>query len=135
MLQLASGWAAAALFLLIVDAIWLGLVARDFYFSRIGALMREDVWLGVASIFYIFYSLGVVILVSLPATRGDGLPQALIFGAVLGLCAYGTYDITNLATIKGWPVSVVVVDMAWGAFITAMTAGAGYLAMRALGSG
>jgi len=129
MMQLAAGWAAAAIFLLIVDAIWLGVVARDFYFSRIGGLMREDIWLGVASLFYIFYSLCVVLLVSMPAARGEGLTQALIFGAVLGLCAYGTYDITNLATIKGWPVSVVVVDMAWGAFITALTAAVGFMAI------
>ena len=135
MLQYLVGWLAAAFTLLAIDAVWLGFVARDFYQRQIGQFMRDDVWFGVAALFYIFYSLCVVILVAAPALRSGGLGQALLFGAILGLCAYGTYDITNLATLRGWPVTMAIVDMAWGTFLTAMISGAAYLAMGLVKAG
>ena len=122
-------WAVTFAAFIIIDAIWLGLVANSFYQSRIGALMREQVWFGVAGAFYVLYTVAVLILVVLPAHKSGSMTQALMTGALLGLCAYGTYDVTNLATLRGWPVSVAIVDMVWGTLLTATIAAVGYQTM------
>ena len=127
-----TGWAAASVVLLAIDAVWLGWLARDFYFRQLGPLMREEISFAVAAVFYIFYSLAVVILVSMPMLKnGAGVGQVLLFGAILGLCAYGTYDITNLATLKGWPSLVSMVDWAWGTVLTGTVAMLAYFVTRA----
>jgi uncharacterized membrane protein len=119
--------------LLVLDAIWLGLVARTFYRDQLGDLMLASPALGIAAIFYLFFTAAVVVLAVLPAVSAASIGTALAYGAILGLAAYGTYDITNLATLKNWPVSMSIVDMAWGTFITAMTAAGGYAAVRYFG--
>lgn len=119
---------------LVADAIWLGLVARSFYRDQLGPLMLASPNFAVAAIFYIFFAAAIVLLAVMPGVRAGSIMTALVYGAVLGLAAYGTYDITNLATLKGWPVIVSVVDMAWGAFITALAASCGFLAARQFGA-
>jgi uncharacterized membrane protein len=116
--------------LLVLDGIWLGLVARTFYRNQLGELMLPQPNLAIAAIFYLFFTVAVVMLAVMPALGTGSLLRALLFGAVLGLAAYGTYDITNLSTLKNWPVLVSVVDMAWGTVITAATAGGGYAVAR-----
>lgn len=116
--------------LLIADAIWLGLVARTFYRDQLGALMLPAPNFAIAAIFYVFFAMAVVLLAVMPGVKSGALTTALCYGAVLGLAAYGTYDITNLATLKGWPLAVSLVDMAWGTFVTAFSAGCGLLACR-----
>lgn len=86
--------------------------------------------LGVALLFYLVYVVGVLVLVVLPALDAGSLAKAVLGGALLGLVAYGTYDITNLSTIQGWPVIVAVVDLAWGTTLTAVVSAAGYLVGR-----
>jgi uncharacterized membrane protein len=125
-----AAWGAAAVVFLVIDAIWLGLVATSFYARALGDLMLERPKLGIAAVFYVGYSFAVVLLVSAPAARSGALGQALVHGAVFGLAAYGTYDITNMATLKNWPVAMSLVDMAWGTFLTAVAAAAGYAAWR-----
>ncbi len=115
---------------LAADAIWLGLVARTFYRDQLGALMLPSPNFAVAVLFYLFFAAAIVILAVMPGMKANSLPLALGYGAVLGLAAYGTYDITNLATLKGWPPVVSLVDMAWGTFVTALAAGCGFLAAR-----
>ncbi len=105
--------------LLVIDGVWLGVVAKSFYKNQIGHLMREGVvWPAVAA-FYIIYALVITILVSQPALQKGSWIQALASGALLGLAAYGAYDFTNLATLKNWPILVTMVDLLWGIFITA----------------
>jgi uncharacterized membrane protein len=116
--------------LLIADAIWLGLVARTFYRDQLGDLMLPSPNLTIASIFYVFFAMAIVLLAVMPGVKAGLFLTALGYGAVLGLAAYGTYDITNLATLKGWPPIVSVVDMAWGTFVTALSASCGLLACR-----
>jgi len=123
-------WLAVTAAFLAIDSVWLGYVARGFYQRHIGALLREDFNLGVAAAFYALYAAGIVFLVVL---RAPGAGQALLMGAVLGFCAYGTYDLTNLATLKGWSVTASMVDLAWGTVLTAVAAWVGYLAMSRLG--
>lgn len=113
--------------LLVADAIWLGIVARNFYKTHLGELMLPSPNLALASVFYIFFAAALVLLVVLPGVKNGTLLQTALYGAVFGLAAYGTYDITNLATLKNWPVIVSIVDMAWGTFVTALSASAGYV--------
>ena len=125
-----KAWAGAAALLLIVDAIWLGLVARGFYVRQLGDLMLESPNLAVAALFYVMYSAAVVILASGAAARSGSLQDALLLGAILGFAAYGTYDITNLATLKNWPLVMSLVDIAWGTVLTAAVSAVGFWLLR-----
>lgn len=127
-------YAATALVLFPLDALWLGVVARSFYVSRMGDLMLPQPRLGVAAAFYLFYVAGVVWFASLPNLTSGSLVSALIAGAALGFIAYGTYDATNLATLRGYPASLALVDLAWGTALTAVSAAGGlYIATRWFG--
>lgn len=119
--------------LLVLDAIWLGLMARTFYRDQLGDLMLPQPNLAIAAIFYVFFAMAVVLLAVLPAVTAGSLGTALVYGLVLGLAAYGTYDITNLATLKNWPVMVTVVDLVWGGFVTAAATAGGFMAVRWFG--
>ncbi len=123
-------WGVTAIVFLVIDAVWLGLIAASFYRRELGVLMLDQPKLQVAALFYIGYTFAIVLLAAAPAARSGSLSQALLYGAVLGLAAYGTYDITNLATLKNWPGTMTLVDMAWGTFLTATAAAAGYAAFH-----
>lgn len=125
----AIAYLATAFVFLAIDYVWLAYIAKDFYARSIGHLMREVPDFGAAAGFYLIYVAGVVFFAVLPAESWKG---AALRGALLGLLAYGTYDMTNLATLKGWPWKMAAVDMAWGMFLTASAALGGYLAIRNL---
>ena len=125
-----KAWGGTAAFILIIDAVWLGLVAKGFYARQLGELMLDQPRLSIAAIFYVMYSAVVVLLASGPAFRSGSLQDALVLGAILGFAAYGTYDITNMATLKNWPAFMSVVDMAWGAILTAAASAVGYWLLR-----
>jgi uncharacterized membrane protein len=118
---------------LVLDALWLGVVARRFYAAELGEMLRDDPRWGAAGLFYLIYVLGVVVLVVLPALEARSPTRALALGALLGLVAYAAYDLTNLATLKGFPVRMVVVDLAWGTVLTGAVAWVGFLVGRGLG--
>ncbi|MDR9785538.1 DUF2177 family protein [Rhizobium redzepovicii] len=126
-------YAGTFLTLLVCDGIWLGLVARNFYRDQLGALMLPSPNLAVAALFYLFFAAAVVVLAVLPALSAGSIATAFLHGAILGLAAYGTYDITNLATLRNWPLTMSLIDMAWGTLLTGVTAVGGYLAVRILG--
>lgn len=107
------------------DLIWLSLTARTFYKKHLGHLMAEQPLWWAALILYVLFIGGLQVLVIEPA---DSLSTAVWRGAVYGLVTYGTYDLTNLATLKGWPPVVAAVDMAWGAFLASAAAAAGFYA-------
>jgi len=116
------------LVLLVLDLIWLGVVAKGFYQEQLGHLMRPDVrWLP-AVLFYLIYVAVVVAIVVVPAVEQQSLGRAVLFGALFGLAAYSAYDLTSLALIRDFPIKVAVVDLAWGTFLTATVSGAAYLA-------
>ncbi|MCU0790009.1 MAG: DUF2177 family protein [Nitratireductor sp.] len=132
MLRYLLTWVSVTAVFLAIDAVWLALVAKGFYQKHIGGMLREEFLMAPAALFYLFYTLCLVILVIVPSVKAASPLQAVFLGALLGLCAYGTYDMTNLATLKGWPVIVSVVDMAWGATITAFVCWVGYMVMSRL---
>ncbi|MGA2362387.1 MAG: DUF2177 family protein [Candidatus Aminicenantales bacterium] len=102
---------------LAIDMAWLGLVAKNFYAKRIGFLMKTDINWTAAVLFYLLFIIGLVLFVIMPAVGKNSWVHALSFGALFGLIAYATYDLTNLATLKDWPLIVTIVDLAWGAVL------------------
>ena len=123
-------YVAAAVVFFGLDFVWLGLVAKSTYRSWIGHLMRDEIHAVAAILFYLVYVVGLVIFAVAPALKDSAWQTAALYGALFGFFAYGTYDLTNLATLRGWSVSVTVVDMAWGAILTASSSLAGFLAAR-----
>lgn len=121
-------YAAAALIFFPLDFVWLSTMGRNFYFKQLDGLLLDQPNLSIAGLFYLAYLAGVVVLV---VAQADGnVIKAALMGAVLGFVAYGTYDLTNLSTVKGFTAAVAMVDMAWGTVLTAAAAAAGTWASR-----
>ena len=118
-----AAYAVMALTFLAIDIVWLGYVARSLYKEHLGPLMVENIDLGAATGFYLLYVLGVVVFVVMPALQSGGWQRAVMMGALFGLVAYATFDLTNLAVMKGYPATIAFIDMAWGAVLTATSAG------------
>ena len=109
-----------------LDMLWLGVIARGFYQKQLAAILRPDVQWGPAVGFYLLFVVGVMVFAVAPALERGSLGRAIWSGAFLGLVAYATYDLTNLALARDFPTIVAVVDMAWGTTIAAVVAAAGY---------
>lgn len=109
-----------------IDMIWLGLVAKNFYRGQIGSLMKTDVNWVAAIIFYLIFISGLVVFVITPAMEKGSLSHALLFGALFGFVCYATYDLTNLAVAKDWPLLVTIVDLIWGAVLAASVSSVTY---------
>ncbi len=123
----------ALLILFVLDMVWLGFVAKDFYREQLNSLMKTDVTWTAAILFYLLFSAGLVLFVIAPALEKNSLLQAILYGALFGLIAYATYDLTNLAILKHWPLLLSIVDMAWGAALAAVVSGLTYLIAIKLG--
>lgn len=112
----------AAIAFVVIDSIWIGVIANKFYKSQMGKLLLDKPKLGPAIIFYVLYIFGLIYFAVNPALADGQWTTLLGSAALLGLVMYATYDLTNLATLKNWPKKVVVVDMAWGSFVTTAVA-------------
>ncbi len=105
--------------MLAIDSVWLKTMYSRFYQPHIGHLLADQVRYGPAAAFYVIYAAGLVILVLQPAmAAGSGMGRVFLYGAVYGLMAYATYDLTNHATLKDWPAIVTIVDLVWGTLLT-----------------
>lgn len=111
---------------LMIDGVWLTLIAKNFYAKHLDFLMTKTPNLFAAGLFYVIYVFSLVVLIITPALQKGSLMSAIATGALFGLCAYATYDLTNLATIKDWPVLVTVVDLVWGTFLSGAVVGISY---------
>ncbi|MBN1567673.1 MAG: DUF2177 family protein [Acidobacteria bacterium] len=111
----------------IIDLIWLGVVARGFYQKHLGYLMRTPINWTAAIVFYLLFIIGIVFFAVRPALEAQSPMRALIYGALFGFFTYATYDLTNLATVKDWPVIVTIVDLAWGTVLCGAVAWGSYL--------
>ena len=114
-----------AIVFLALDVVMLKKVMYPLFSSNIGPMMLEDLRMGPAAVFYLFYVVGVVWFVSIPALNVGSIAQAFFAGSVLGALAYGTYEFTNFATLKGWTAQMVTVDVIWGAVLTGTSAAVG----------
>jgi uncharacterized membrane protein len=134
MIHLAVAWAGSLVAFLILDIAWLGLVARDFYHVRLAGVIDMQVNWPFAGLFYMLHVIGVMVFVTVPAVQGGtGVGGVLLRGALYGFFTYATYDLTNLATVRGWPVGLAFVDIAWGMLLNAAVALAGFWILRRLG--
>jgi len=109
-----------------VDFVWLTKLSTGIYRPRLGELLLDQPNLLIAGLFYLFYVGGIVYFAVAPALADGGWSKALVAGLVLGFVAYGTYDLTNLSTLRGWPWSVTLIDLAWGTALTGVAAVLGF---------
>jgi uncharacterized membrane protein len=117
-----------------IDLVWLSTMTARIYKPRLGDLLAEQPKLAVAACFYLLYVVGIVALAVVPGLREGNVIGAVWRGALFGLLAYATYDLTNLATLRGWPWEIAVVDMIWGTTLTAAVSAIGYYAGRLIGT-
>jgi len=108
---------------LVIDLLWLGVVARSFYQDQMGHLMRANVNWVAAMVFYLMFVAGIVVLVVWPAIERESLPGALFLGALFGLVTYSAYDLTNLAVLEGFPIKIALIDLLWGTVLCASVSG------------
>ncbi len=122
--QFFVSYLSTALVFLALDAVWLTVMADRLYRPAIGSIMLEQFALAPAVIFYVIYIVGVVVFAVAPSLVTGRWTTALALGALLGLMAYATYDLTNQATLKNWSWTVTIADLCWGTFVTAVSAAA-----------
>jgi uncharacterized membrane protein len=125
--------ASAAVILLIVDLFWLGIVAKNLYQAEIGGLLKKEFNVVAALAFYVLYVVGLTVFVLVPAYESGSVLRALALGAFFGLVAYGTYDLTNLATLEGFTLRIALIDMSWGAFVSGVTSAGAVAVARHFG--
>ncbi|WP_020695755.1 DUF2177 family protein [Reyranella massiliensis] len=132
----AIAYLASGLIFFVIDAVWLHLASERLYRQHIGHLLADSFNLVPAILFYLIYAFGIVVFAVAPALKAGSWSTASLLGACLGLVAYATYDLTNQATLRSWPVVVTLVDCAWGAFLTSIAATfAYYVVSRVVSSG
>lgn len=119
-------YVVAGIVFLAIDAVWLSTTANTLYRPLLGDKLAEQFQLAPAALFYLLYVAGVVVLAVQPALEIGDWRRAALFGAMLGLVAYGTYDLTNQAVLKDWPVMITIADMIWGTVLTTIAATASY---------
>jgi uncharacterized membrane protein len=115
---------------LAIDMVWLGWVAPGFYRQHLGFLLADKPNWAAAAVFYLLFVAGLVVFVVVPALESQSWSKALVLGGFFGLVTYATYDLTNMATVKGWPAIVTVVDMVWGTVLAAAVSSVGFQAGR-----
>ncbi len=113
-----------------IDLTWIGLVAKKFYWGNLGNLLKDDINWIAALVFYLLYIIGIFVFAILPAVEKDSVTSAILYGALFGFFCYATYDLTNLATLKGFPLKLVVVDMIWGTVLTGLVSTSGFYITR-----
>jgi uncharacterized membrane protein len=109
-----------------IDMLWLGVIAKGFYHDQVGVLLKTNPNWIAAILFYLLFLVGLVVFVLLPAVEKQSIAYAIGLGAFFGCIAYATYDLTNLATLKDWPIAVTIVDMLWGSILSALVSGITY---------
>ncbi len=125
MMEYTAAYAATAVAMVVLDFFWLTVIAKRLYRNEIGHLMADRPNLAVAALFYLLFAGGIVVFAVAPHAAAEGWHQTLVAGALFGFFAYAAYDLTNLATLKRWPVALSLIDMAWGTLVTALSAVAG----------
>lgn len=127
----AAAYAGTLVVMAALDAVWLGLIAKPLYQQGIGHLMADEPNLRVAALFYLMYPVGLVIFAVSPQSGGAGWGTTLALAALFGFFAYATYDLTNLSTLRGWPLGLSLIDVAWGTCVSAAAAAGGKAALDA----
>lgn len=117
-------------FLFAMDLVWLAIIAKDFYRTQIGYLMRPEVMWAPGILFYLLFLVGILVFAVYPALEAQSLMRAVLLGALFGFLSYAAYDLTNYATVRDWPFMVTVVDMLWGATLAGVISGVSFYLSR-----
>ena len=120
-MQMLRNFAITFVVFMAIDLIWLGFIAKNLYSKYLGYIMTDKVNWGAALLFYVLFIIGLLFFVISPALDKNSWTYALGAGALYGLLTYATYDLTNLATLKDWPITITVIDMIWGTTLAALT--------------
>ena len=131
-MQILTLYLSTAVVFLALDIVMLKRVLYPLFSSNLGDWLLEDPRMGPAAVFYLFYVGGVLFFASWPAFNSGNPTQALMAGSLLGVLAYGTYEFTNFATLRAWSPTMVMIDVAWGAVLTGVSAWAGVVITRAV---
>jgi len=123
-------WAVTFVVLLVIDMIWLGVVAKGMYQEAMGDLMSPNPRLAFAAVFYLVYPVGLLLFAIMPGVEAQSVVRAAVLGALFGMFCYATYDLTNLAVIRNWPLALSFIDIAWGTVVSGVAAAAGAVAWR-----
>jgi uncharacterized membrane protein len=110
----------------VIDLIWLGVVAKEFYRRHLDFILSPHVNWPAAITFYLIYIVGIIVFAVVPAVDRGSLMRAIVWGGLYGFFTYATYDLTNMALIKGWPLKIVIVDILWGMVLCAVVAGSSF---------
>lgn len=121
-MQAVIAYIATLLAFTLIDLVWLGVIAKRFYRRELGPLIADPINWAAGVAFYVIFAVGIVIFAVAPALDAGGVLRAGLFGALFGFFAYATYDLTNLATTKGFPLKLALVDMVWGTVLTGLAA-------------
>ncbi|MBK8568169.1 MAG: DUF2177 family protein [Saprospiraceae bacterium] len=128
--KLFISYALTFLVFFIIDMAWLGLIAKDLYKKYLGGFLSDQVNWTAAIVFYLLFIVGVFIFAILPSVEKNSLVSAITLGALFGFFTYATYDLTNLATLKGWPITIVFIDILWGSVLTGIVSTAGFYIVK-----
>ncbi|SDI64598.1 DUF2177 family protein [Proteiniclasticum ruminis] len=131
-MQFLKVYALTLVIFFLVDIVWLGVISKKLYKEYLGHLMAPNVNWAAALVFYFLFIAGLVFFVIMPAIEKGDLMYAITLGAFFGLITYGTYDLTNLATLKDWPLNITIIDLIWGTFLNAATSGITYFVATSL---
>jgi uncharacterized membrane protein len=123
-------YCVALVLVLLMDLLWLGVLAKGLYQAELAPFLAKEVRWGAAALFYLLYAAGILFFAISPAVAQHSVQTAIVNGAFLGVLAYATYDLTNLATLEGWPLKIVWIDIAWGAFLSGTVAWVTFLCRR-----
>ena len=116
---------------LIIDVLWLSITVKSLYRPALGGLLKDKPVMWAAVLFYIIYMIGLALIILKPALANDSILQALWTGVVFGVVAYGTYNLTNMATVKNWSATIVWIDMIWGGLLTGFSSAVGIYLTKA----
>ena len=128
--QIIVSYVLTTIAFLIIDLIWLGLIAKNLYRKFLGSFLSPDVNWTAAVIFYLLYIVGISIFAIYPSVNKDSFFNAILLGGLFGFFCYATYDLTNLATLKDWPLTIVFIDIIWGTVLTASVSLAGFYIVK-----
>ncbi|WP_312711898.1 DUF2177 family protein [Proteiniclasticum ruminis] len=131
-MQFLKVYALTLVIFFLVDIVWLGVISKKLYKEYLGHLMAPNVNWAAALVFYFLFIAGLVFFVIMPAIEKGDLMYAITVGAFFGLITYGTYDLTNLATLRDWPLNITIIDLVWGTFLNAATSGITYFVATSL---
>jgi len=132
MIRYVGAYLLTAVVFFVIDLLWLGVVARGLYQQYLGPLLADEVDWAAAVVFYLLFIVGIFVFAIVPAVKRASAGHALLMGALFGFFTYATYELTNLATMAGWPLGIVFIDIAWGSVLTGSVAVSGYHILRRL---